>query len=659
MTLAAWALVAAGGAALGGVVLPASGLRGHYYTNLTRSGPPIAVSIDRRISTDTLDNGIAGVWHAFSAEWTGFLVVHTPGTYHFATISDDGSELEVNRQIVVQNGGTHGPQEARGSIRLGRGVHPLRLRYEQAGGAFALEVRYARDDAPLAPLGASRLLVDEMSYGAYLARSTMPVVGAVLALIAWLLATRSRAAGAVPAEAIGAARAIDRPAFAVALIVLVGVAARVVMFLGSDPILWGDSEVFLATADAVKAGRFLEHDSFRTLLYPYFLAAFLRWGTEPPIDQMIGVAQHALGLVASVCFFFAGRQAVGGRAALAGALLFSISPTELFYEASILSEAFFTCLLAVALLPLCAFVERPSPARGALTGAACAILTLTRPVAEWFVVVPLAAAMGALRTWSERARVIAVTAAAVVVFVLPWALVNQQQFGFFGVALGRGFGLFIRVFDIDRLEPPDTTRFPEIAEALAIAMPHYSPATFVRDELRRRRYSTAQADEMMNGFAMETIRRHPWAFTVNSLGQWWVQTAGSFHDEAICASPEGEYVCSARTIGFAREPFLNRPRYPDEPVRPVVVAFFRYVRFPMAAVTALATFGAIAALADVRRRRLSLCLALTIAYFTFLPAVAQSPQARYRLPIDALLFMFAAFGLGQLWRQLRPHRGLY
>jgi hypothetical protein len=585
-------------------------------------------------------------------------VVHTPGTYQFATRSDDGSELEVNGQIVVQNGGVHGPQEARGTIPLTRGVHPIRLRYEQAGGAFMLEVHWAKEGAPMVPLPEARLLADEMSYAEYLARRTVPALGAMLALIAWVVVTRPRSPRPTHETASAAAdHAIDRPVVAVALILSTGLVARVIMFLGSDPILWADSEVFLTTADAVKAGRFLEHDSFRTLLYPYFLATFLRWSAEPPIDQVIVAAQHALGLIAAIFFFFAGRRAVGTRAALAGALLFSVSPTQLFCEASILSETFFTCVLAIALLPLCSFVERPSVRGGMVTGVACATLTLVRPVAEWFVVVSLIPALPALRTWRERARTAGVTAATVAVFLVPWAAVNQQQFGFFGVALGRGFGLFIRVFDIDRLEPPETTRFPEVGEALAVAT-QYSPATFVRDELRRRHHSSAEADAMMNGFALETIRRHPWAFTINSLAQWWVQTAGSFHDEAICASPHGEYVCSARTVGFSRGPFLNRPRS-DEPLRPVVVAFVRHVHFPMAAVTALAALGVVAALADRRRRRISLFLALTIAYFTFLPAFAQSPQARYRLPIDALLLMFAAHGVAVLWRQWRRHRGLY
>ncbi len=69
----------------------------------------------------------------------------------------------------------------------------------------------------------------------------------------------------------------------------------------------------------------------------------------------------------------------------------------------------------------------------------------------------------------------------VVAVMLPWSLLNQRQFNYFGVAIGRGFGLFIRVFDIDRLEPPPDTRLPEIRKMLDYGVAtQYSPATFVQ-----------------------------------------------------------------------------------------------------------------------------------------------------------------------------------
>jgi hypothetical protein len=689
--LAAWLLIGLSGAAVGRLALPPAGVRGHYFTNLTRSGTPIAVAIDQSLSTDTLDNGTAGVWPSYSVEWSGFLVIDEAGTYEFSTVSDDGSELEVADQIVVNNGGPHGPQEARGSIALDAGVHPFKLRYEQAGGEFTLAVRYARAGRPMTEIPPSRLLPDAMSYTEYRVRRAVALGGALIAVLLCIAAGRRRDASVrlrddastfakAPADrsagqvrlrddaSAGQAKTsvFDRPGVAIAVIVIVGLAVRIVMMLGSDAILWGDSDVFIEAFGAIRSGRFLDHDPHRTLLYPYFLTAFLIWSGEPPMDQIIVGAQHLMGVVTAVCLYQAGRPVFGSRVSLAGALLLTVHTTQLFYEVSILSEVFFGCLLAMALVPMTSFVAQPTIRGAIVVGAFCVVLTLTRPVAEWFFVVPLVLGLG---TWGvalgtgrpplrRRVTIAAVMLGIYLAIMLPWALLNQQQFNYFGVAIGRGFGLFIRVFDIDRLEPRPDTRLPEVLRMLEYGKAtQFSPATFVRDELGRHHYSAAQADELMAQFAVETAAHHPWRFAANSMKQWAIQLGGAMQDEAICHSAQGAYLCSKRTQGYAREPFLNRPRYEHEPVRPLVVAYMRHFQIPMAIVATLALFGLIAYLGERRPDWVrGLFLASVVEYFTFIPAFAQSPQDRYRLPIDGLLFMFAVFGLTRLIQQLRPTR---
>ncbi|MBY0493957.1 MAG: hypothetical protein K2Y23_07055 [Cyanobacteria bacterium] len=661
LTVAVWVLVAAGGAAMGRLALPRTGLRGHYYTNLTRSGAPVAVTIDESIATDTLDNGTAGVWPAFSVEWTGAIVIDDGGSYQFATISDDGSELEIADRVVVSNGGLHGPQQAAGTIDLAAGVHPIRLRYEQAGGGFALELKYARDDAPLSAIPASRLIPDQMSYREYRVRRAIPIASAVVAVLMWIAAThvlsRNRRATASTRHARRLSMIMDlieRPGVAITILIAVAVAMRIFMMLGSDAILWGDSDVFIATFGDIRDGHFLTHDPFRTLLYPYFLTAFLIWSGEPPMDQVIVGAQHLLGVIAAVAFFLAGRAAFGTRVALAGALIFAVHTTQLFYENSILSEAFFGFVLALCLLVLLSFVRAPTLPRALAAGTACVFLTMTRPIAEYFVVIPLALAMLSAAGWRQRFKFGVAVIAVYAAVLLPWAAMNQRNFGFFGVALGRGLGLFVRTFEIEHFDPPVNTQYPEIKTILDDGRAtQYSPATFVRDELRRRHYSAAQADDLMYRSASEAVRSRPITFAIGSLRQWWRQLGGPLGDEKICTSAEGQYVCSPRTIGYAREPFLNRPRSANEPIRPWVVAYFRHFRIPMHVVSALAALGAIAGFAANRGLLIPrLLLVLTAAYFTLLPAAAQSPQDRYRLPADALLFILAAFGVSTLINRL-------
>jgi len=259
--------------------------------------------------------------------------------------------------------------------------------------------------------------------------------------------------------------------------------------------------------------------------------------------------------------------------------------------------------------------------------------------------------MPALTRWSDRLKIGAALLLTVGAIIAPWAALNQQQYGLFGVAIGRGFGLFIRVFEIDRLDPPPDTSYPEVRDVLARGrVTGYSPATYVRDELGgRRTYSQPQKDALMYAAAMEAVRAQPLRFAISSLRQWHTQAGTSMRDEQICASPQGPYLCSPRTRGYAREPFLNRPRYDREPVRPWVIAYFRHARIPITLVFALALFGMVAHLAGGARVGPGLLMALVIAYLTFLPAFAQSPQDRYRLPIDGLLFTFAAAGVAAVW----------
>jgi len=652
VTVAVWIFVAAAGAAVGQLALPRTGLRGHYFTNLTRSGEPVAVVVDGSISTDTLDNGTAGVWPAFSVEWTGSIVIDEPGAYQFSTLSDDGSELEVDDRIVVQNGGLHGPQEASGRITLAAGIHPIRLRYEQAGGGFALALKYGRGDDRLDPIPSSRLLPDPISFGAYRMRRAIPIAAAMLAVLLWIAASQVFARRGPPVRlSRPIAPILDRPGVALMILLVVAVGMRIFVMLGSNAILWPDSDVFLETFGRIRNGRFLEHDPFRTLLYPYFLTAFLIWNTEPPMDQIIAGAQQLLGVATIVCFYLGGRRAFGGRIALAGALLLSLHTTQLFYELSIMSETFFTFLLAASLIPMGSFVERPTVRGGIVTGIWCAVLTLTRPVAQWLVLVPLALAMWTLPTWKDRAKMAIAVAATFAAIILPWAALNQQQHGFFGVAIGRGFGLFIRVFDMERFEPHEQTAFPDVRDALKLGLSAESPATFVRDEVGgRRKFSMIQKDAVMAGYAMEAIRRQPARFVIGTFRQW-MRQLGPFDDEAICRGAQGPYLCSRRTIGYAREPFLNRPRS-EQFLRPWVVTYFRYGRVPIRLITALAMLGVLAYAARRRPPIRGILLALIVAYLTFVPAFAQAPQDRYRLPVDALLFMFAGVGVAALARTL-------
>ena len=90
----------------------------------------------------------------FSVRWTGFLTVGRSGLYTFATTSDDGSQLIVDNQLVVDNSGPHSLRTRSGSIRLDRGSYAVVLRYVQFGAASALDWSWSRDGSAYAPVPA-------------------------------------------------------------------------------------------------------------------------------------------------------------------------------------------------------------------------------------------------------------------------------------------------------------------------------------------------------------------------------------------------------------------------------------------------------------------------------------------------------------------------
>jgi hypothetical protein len=70
----------------------------------------------------------------FSLRFDGILRVPQEGEYVFYTTSDDGSRLYLDGQLVVDNGGLHGPEEKSGTVRLSAGGHRITVTFFEQGG---------------------------------------------------------------------------------------------------------------------------------------------------------------------------------------------------------------------------------------------------------------------------------------------------------------------------------------------------------------------------------------------------------------------------------------------------------------------------------------------------------------------------------------------
>ncbi len=87
----------------------------------------------------------------FYVEVRGFLNVKTAGSYELSLGSDDGSRLELDGRVVIDNDGLHAMTPAHTRVELTAGEHPLRIVYFQMGGGLGLELRWRMTGAANEP----------------------------------------------------------------------------------------------------------------------------------------------------------------------------------------------------------------------------------------------------------------------------------------------------------------------------------------------------------------------------------------------------------------------------------------------------------------------------------------------------------------------------
>jgi len=128
----------------GTTVVSSSGFRGQIYhlkpdTDLLprldkmRSVGAIYTTVIN-VPPQAFERGFPGITDRF--EWfailyTGRIWVEKEGRYAFSLLSDDGSRLKINKKLIVDNDGIHGPAKLEGSALLTRGVHELEIAYFQ------------------------------------------------------------------------------------------------------------------------------------------------------------------------------------------------------------------------------------------------------------------------------------------------------------------------------------------------------------------------------------------------------------------------------------------------------------------------------------------------------------------------------------------------
>jgi hypothetical protein len=82
----------------------------------------------------------------YGIRFQGVIIIPETDIYTFYTSSDDGSNLYIDGQKVVDNDGLHGKQEKKGHIALEKGFHRITVDYFQKTGSDDLDVSWSSDE---------------------------------------------------------------------------------------------------------------------------------------------------------------------------------------------------------------------------------------------------------------------------------------------------------------------------------------------------------------------------------------------------------------------------------------------------------------------------------------------------------------------------------
>jgi PKD repeat protein len=122
----------------------AQGLTYEYYEGTYTSLPDFETETPVRTgSADIFDITLRDRDENFAFRYTGYVEVPEGGEYTFTTDSDDGSELYIGDQLVVENGGLHAANAESGTIELQPGRHAINVTYFEHTGQESLDVRWS------------------------------------------------------------------------------------------------------------------------------------------------------------------------------------------------------------------------------------------------------------------------------------------------------------------------------------------------------------------------------------------------------------------------------------------------------------------------------------------------------------------------------------
>ncbi len=130
--------------------LPRNGLRYAYYELSSPNKLPAFASLTPAATGEaaSFDVSVSRRSDNFALVFSGYLEVEQAGAHAFFTTSDDGSQLFIDGQLIVDNDGLHGPLEKTGQVVLQAGFHAITVSMFDATGGEMLSVAWQPPGKP-------------------------------------------------------------------------------------------------------------------------------------------------------------------------------------------------------------------------------------------------------------------------------------------------------------------------------------------------------------------------------------------------------------------------------------------------------------------------------------------------------------------------------
>jgi len=338
------------------------------------------------------------------------------------------------------------------------------------------------------------------------------------------------------------------------IVLTVAILARAGLWLTYPLAQGNDTPTYLHLASSLKNNNgFDRYNGTRTPGYPIFL---MLTGS----NERIYAFQLCLGLLTTLLVFYIAWR-VSRRAWFAGllALTHTLNLGQIFFEATLLSEAVATFLLFFVLACLVYLLKFPRvPARaenppitpqpgqaGAVTrilavalalGLATAGLALTRPL---FAFIPFWGALFLLAFWRApfklRLGATALAALPALLVLLLWINFIYTHFNIIGMDSIGGYHLVNHTTSFFELAP---TEYAPIRDTfLQFRAQHVartgSPINTIWDAIptlmTQTRLNYYSLGRLMGVISFRLIREHPWLYLQNlALGWWWFWRVGVF-----------------------------------------------------------------------------------------------------------------------------------